>query len=85
MATRIPLVVFWHFFGGAKQTFDNRSMSDFLHASGRTLLAGAIAIGMQLVVAVGIVLWLVPFGPWRQAVIGAVRALTLTLGQLRAA
>lgn len=46
----------------------------------KALLAPLLILGMQCVVLVAALLSLVPFGPWRQAVLTALRVMTLTLG-----
>ena len=92
MFTRLPLIVMWHFFGGQraavdpaeaaapKSSFWNLPVPGFVALAAKSLLTPILIVLMQLVVAVAWLLWLVPFGAWRQALLDVVRVLTLTLG-----
>jgi hypothetical protein len=77
MWSRAPLLIYWHFYIGLK-----RSDGDEPHPGNvfRLILAFVLASITQLIVSVALGLWLIPIGPWRRAVITAVRAMTLTLG-----
>jgi hypothetical protein len=76
LLTRGPLLIYWHFYLGPLRR--TRALSQMQMLLG--LAAFMLAVTVQLVVLVAMVLWLIPFGPWRRAVAAAVRALTLTLG-----
>ncbi|UUX97203.1 hypothetical protein [Aquabacterium sp. J223] len=81
MLSRVPLLVFWHFHGGRAAPEDEapgawRSLQILL----RWIVSGPVALAMQLAIALAMLLWLIPFGPWRQALLATVRAMTLTLG-----
>ncbi len=89
MFTRLPLIVMWHFFGGQRHAADavapQRRIWDvpvpgFVALAAKSMLTPILIVLMQLVVAVALLLWLVPFGAWRQALLDVVRVLTLTLG-----
>jgi hypothetical protein len=75
--TRGPLLIYWHFFlGVAAQGGRDPTPRQTWSSLVAFLLAGLC----QLVVSAAMLLWLVPIGPWRRAVVAAVRTLTLTLG-----
>ena len=89
MFTRLPLIVIWHFFGGQreqagaaapKRRFGDVPVPGFVALVAKALLTPILIVLMQLVVAVALLLWLLPFGAWRQALLDVVRVLTLTLG-----
>ncbi len=76
LLTRGPLLIYWHFYLGPLRDAQTGAKRQMLLAGIALLLATLV----QVVVLVAMVLWLIPFGPWRRAVSNAVRALTLTLG-----
>jgi hypothetical protein len=76
LLTRGPLLVYWHFHLRPGAADDEVNPWRALMA----MLALALAGAMQLALLVAMLLWLIPFGPWRRVVAGAVRAMTLTLG-----
>ena len=76
LLTRGPLLIYWHFYLGPLRDAHRADQRHMLFAAIALLLATLV----QAVVLVAMVLWLIPFGPWRRAVSNAVRALTLTLG-----
>jgi heme/copper-type cytochrome/quinol oxidase subunit 2 len=89
MFTRLPLIVMWHFFGGRHEReapgAPARSLWEVpvpkvLSFTAKALLTPVLIVLMQCVVAVALLLWLLPFGAWRQALLSVVRVLTLTLG-----
>ena len=46
----------------------------------RMAISCAMALALQAVIVVSIVLWAIPFGPWRQALLSTVRKLAAVLG-----
>jgi hypothetical protein len=74
LLARGPLLLYAHFLAAPR------------HAAGsvrqtlRALAAFGLASALQALVLLALLLWLIPIGPWRRALGGAVRALTLTLG-----
>jgi hypothetical protein len=75
--TRGPLLIYWHIYlGVASKGSGDPTPLQVWSSAFAFLLAGLC----QLVVSVAMLLWLVPIGPWRRAVVSAVRTLTLTLG-----
>ncbi|WP_418316174.1 hypothetical protein [Piscinibacter sakaiensis] len=96
MFTRLPLLVVWHFFGGRRADPATSSpvpamtnahrrkwdapVPDWLALAGKSVLAPLLILVMQAVVLVAGILSVVPFGAWREALLTAVRVMTLTLG-----
>lgn len=82
MLLRAPLLVYWHFHGGARldRELDSNSFWAVLAAGLRGISACVMALALQAVVLVSIVLWAIPIGPWRRALLAAVRTLTAILG-----
>ncbi len=76
LLTRGPLLIYWHFFLGPLRTTRLLSQTQLLFSA----VAFILCVLLQTVVLVAMLLWLIPFGPWRRAVASAVRTLTLTLG-----
>jgi len=63
---RGPLLVYWHFYPYKKTS--------------ERITALAIAGSMQVLTLTAMVLYLIPVGPWRRAVLSVLRTLTSTLG-----
>jgi hypothetical protein len=91
MFTRVPLLVMWHFFGGSRVVPAGPVIKPSKKVWGEPLPAAMtlpvklvavppLVLAMQAAVLLAIVLWVIPIGPWRAALLAAVRALTLTLG-----
>ena len=95
MLSRVPLLVMWHFYRGnlrelAREQANAPKGLGFLYAMwaqfamwraiARALGVLAFAAAMQGVIALALLLWLVPIGPWRQGLLAVVRVMTLTLG-----
>ncbi len=94
MFSRLPLLVVGHFFGGLQPnpsspmpstTIAHRRkwdapVPDWLALAGKSVLTPLLIQVMQAVVLVAGILSLVPFGAWREALLTAVRVMTLTLG-----
>ena len=76
LLTRGPLLIYWHFFLGPLRSTKLLSQKQLALSLVAFILCGLL----QIVVLVAMLLWLIPFGPWRRAVASAVRTLTLTLG-----
>src|SRR5262249_36735561 len=67
---------YWHFYRGRsahRHEGQTRPMDVAV-----ALLALLLAASCQLGVGVAALLWLIPIGPWRRALVGALRTLTLT-------
>lgn len=89
MLTRVPMLVHWHFHqGGLREWLASdggpfgtvRAILSLPQHLWQLVTSILIALLMQATLLVALVLWLVPIGPWRQGLIAAVRAMTLTLG-----
>src|SRR5262249_40177232 len=88
MILRAPLLVYWHFLGGTRLKRLPSGSRDAAWATalvdGATALRAAIscamALTLQAVILVSIVLWAIPVGPWRQALLSTVRKLAAVLG-----
>jgi hypothetical protein len=75
--SRAPLLIYWHYYVGFKPGgAEEPRPSNLL----RMLFAFGLAATLQVIVAIALVLWVIPIGPWRRAVLAVVRAMTLTLG-----
>ena len=87
MLLRTPLLVYWHFLGGSRlQKLKKLASGDpeaawaMVAAVPRMAISCAMALALQAVIVVSIVLWAIPFGPWRQALLSTVRKLAAVLG-----
>jgi hypothetical protein len=56
------------------------SPSAILRGFGYAALAFVLASTSQIVTSLAILLWIIPFGPWRAAIVSVVRTMTLSLG-----
>jgi len=82
MLLRAPLLVYWHFHGGSRlaQETDSEDLPAMAMATLRWILSWATALGLQAVIVIAIVLWAIPIGPWRKALLSTVRKLAAILG-----
>ena len=75
--SRGPLLVYWHYYLlGVARGYSEKDPRILLLIVPAFLLASFC----QLAVTLAMVLWFIPIGPWRKAVVAVVRKLTLTLG-----
>ena len=92
MLSRVPLLVMWHFFGGAVEQKVatagqarvamrlSRPVPAWMALPVKLVLVPPLVLLMQTIVCLALILWVVPIGPWRNALFAVVRMLTLTLG-----
>lgn len=83
--SRGPMLIFWHIYlAAAPRDAAAATSADADTATPRDALvalsAFAVAGITQVAVTVALVLWVIPYGPWRSALTSAVRSLTATLG-----
>ena len=94
MFSRVPLLVMWHMFGGERRDpvsglfrgklavlapIEVKALK-WAAMAAKVVSAPLLIIAMQAVILLALVLWLIPIGPWRRALLAIVRTLTLTLG-----
>ena len=83
--SRGPLLIFWHIYllavyrdkaAAARGASETASPWDVMMA----VSAFVVAAGTQAAVTVALVLWVIPYGPWRSGLTAVVRAVTAALG-----
>jgi hypothetical protein len=80
MWTRGPLLIYWHFYLAAVTSQPEKVNDPSREKLGFGFFAYALAALCQCAVSIAILLWAIPIGRWRRALVNAVNKLTLVLG-----